>query len=676
MSDMPSTHELLSRIADQAHATEESVDAVLAAAGVSLDPPLPAKRSLLVHRLYARGVKSGVKAGTNGPFELDLPLGPGTWAIASNINFAGKSSMLWALTWPLRGQPDATYQRSDSSLWFRYLRVDAEVAQVPMSFRIRVEEGVLREGTLLTADSIEHLRALDGDTQAGPGVRTVASADAPDAYAAIVGRLMLERLGLPPLNMFAADAGAPQETDGQRDGGKRTHGWPAYFSVIALASASDSVLFGRTAVGQLPTRYMQVFLDVPFAADIMGAGASARESQQTARHMARRAAEDAAVRAQQWEPLREELAQAERRLAAVQAARPDLTARVRAAQESTRALLPLQMCVTRAREALEAARRARIHDDRALRRASESAAARALFAALDPQACPRCEADINQDRRKQEEHERRCAVCSSPLQIPETDDGNREALLADLRQRLNASRAAEQAASDATRDAERALAEAKAIADDAVTAANEERGPADYAADLRAAENDVARLQGALEVVATLGSSEPVDDEADRILEAARIILKNVAADATRELFAELNDEILIMAHRLGIANLKSVKLDLAGKVNARLSANPKPTAFSALSPGERLRLRIAVVVSLIRVGRRRGIHSHPGLLVIDSPADVELAPGDAEVLFRELRDLGDEEGIQLVIATRDQAVWHALPKERIIAGPHGQHLF
>ena len=457
MSDMPSAHELLSGIAARARATGEAVEAVLAEAGVSLDPPLPAQRSLRVHRLYVRGVKAGAKAGTNGPFERDIILGPGAWAIASEINLAGKSSMLWALTWPLRGQPDDTYERSDTSRWFRYLRVDAEVAQVPLSFRICLEDGVLREGTLLTADTIDHLRALDRDEQAGRGVRTVASADTQDAYAAMVGRLMLERLGLPPLHIFAADAAASLEMDGERDGSKRTHGWPVYFSVIALASASDSVLFGRTAVGQLPTRYMQVFLDVPFAADIMGADASAKESRQAARHTARRATADAAVRAQQWQPLHDELAQAEQRLAAVKAARPDLPARVRAAQESTRALLPLQARVTRAREMFEDARQARIHDDRTLRRASESAAARTLFAALDPHACPRCETSIDQRRRQREEQDGQCAVCSSSLQIPDADDEDQEALLADLRQRLDASHAAEQAASDAARDAERDL---------------------------------------------------------------------------------------------------------------------------------------------------------------------------------------------------------------------------
>jgi hypothetical protein len=676
MSDeLPTEAELLTCIAQQAEASEEAVKDVLAAAGVNLTRPLPAQRSLVVHRLYVRGVKSGTTEGSDGPFEWDIPLGPGAWAVASTINFAGKSTMLWALTWPLRGEPDETYERSDTKNWFDYLRVDAEVAGVPVSFRLRLDTGTLREGMLLTADTLDQLTALPADTEAGAGVRIVQAVDTRDAYAALVGRFMLQRLALPPLRIFTATAGAPKE-DGARDGTVHTHGWPAYFSVISLASGSDSILFGRTAVGNLPTRFMQVFLDVPFAAEIMDADVSAKETQQAGRHAARRASADAAVRAQHWQPLHDELARAQARLDAARTARPDLPQRLRQAQETTRALLPLQNQLGRAQEALERARQARIQDERSLRRASESAAARTLFAALDPHACPRCEADIDALRRQQEAQTHQCAVCSSPLHITEADDEDRQELLDDLQLRLGASRAAEKAAAAAFETARQELSRAQAAAADAVTAAEHEQGHADHLAELRAAETDVARLKGALDVVSQLGEPEPADDETSRILATAKDILNQLAADATRELFAELNNEIITLARQLGITNLKSVKLDLAGKVNALKSDNARYTPFKKLGPGERLRLRIAVVVSLIRVGRRRGIHSHPGMLVIDSPADVEITRGDVQTLFDRLRALGDEEGLQVVLATAHEEIWQAFPGERILAAPDRTHLY
>ncbi|MBG0564902.1 hypothetical protein [Actinoplanes aureus] len=672
---MPNEGELLNNIAQAAGAAEEAVRSVLADAGVTLTRPLPAQRSLVIHRLYVRGEKTGTTEGSDGPFEWDVTLGPGAWAVASTINSAGKSTILWALTWPLRGEPDETYERSDTRRWFHYIRLDAEVATVPVSFRLNLQNGTLREAALLTADRTEQLAALPTDAEAGSGVRIVETVDNQDAYAALVSRFMLQRLALPPLHVFSATPGATEE-DGARDGSVQTHGWPAYFSVIALASGSDSVLFGRTAFGQLPTRYMQVFLDVPFTAEVMGADVSAKENLQASRHAARRATADAAVRTQQWQPLHDELARAQSRLDSIRSTRPDLPARLREAQESTRALLPLQRQLARAQDAYERARQARIQDERSLRRASESAAARTLFAALDPHSCPRCETDISENRRQREAQQHRCAVCASPLHIESVDDDDRQELLDALQHRLTASRSAENSADSAMKSLKRALSQAEALADQATAAAEHEQGYADYLADLRAAETEVARLKGALEVVSKLGDQTPADDETERILSAAKATLNKIATDATRELFDELNAEIITLARQLGITNLKSVKLDLAGRVNALKSDNTRTTPFRRLGPGERLRLRIAVVVSLIRVGRRHGIHSHPGLLVIDSPADVEIVKGDVQTLFDELRSLGEDEGVQIILATARDEIWETFPADKIFAGADRTHLY
>jgi hypothetical protein len=73
---LPNENDLLAQIAVQAGVSEEAVKDVLAEAGVSLSRPLPAQRSLLAHRMYARGVKAGTTAGADGPFELDIPLAP------------------------------------------------------------------------------------------------------------------------------------------------------------------------------------------------------------------------------------------------------------------------------------------------------------------------------------------------------------------------------------------------------------------------------------------------------------------------------------------------------------------------------------------------------------------------------------------------------------------------
>ncbi len=75
-------------------------------------------------------------------------------------------------------------------------------------------------------------------------------------------------------------------------------------------------------------------------------------------------------------------------------------------------------------------------------------------------------------------------------------------------------------------------------------------------------------------------------------------------------------------------------------------------TSFSKVTAGERLRLRLATAIALLRVGPRLGIGRHPGLLIIDSPGKEEVAKVNLEALLAELRKITDEmEGLQVIVA-------------------------
>jgi len=268
-------------------------------------------------------------------------------------------------------------------------------------------------------------------------------------------------------------------------------------------------------------------------------------------------------------------------------------------------------------------------------------------------------------------------VCTSPLSIPDGGGKDSEDVLRPLTERLSASRAAEKVASDALGRAEAELTAAKQAEERAVAVLDDAYREVDPQV-VSEAELDVARLCGAIDVLARLGEPEALeDDDAQRVLVAAKKVLKEVADDSTKQLFAELNDEIVGLARELGVVNLDSVRLDLAGKLNARKSGDQKPTAFKTFSPGDRLRLRIAIVTSLIRVGRRHGINSHPGLLLIDSPADVEMVAGDAKTMFTRLLALGrDIAGLQIVLTTSHDSIWDVFPSGQVISGRDGGRLF
>ncbi|ORT46755.1 hypothetical protein KBI5_23490 [Frankia sp. KB5] len=502
------------------------------------------------------------------------------------------------------------------------------------------------------------------------------AAESKGAVAALMSRFMMKQLGLRPLEMFAATPGAPVEGD-VRDGAVQTHEWPAFFPMVSIMSASDSVLFGKNATGNIPVRLMQAFLDIPFVSDLMSASASSRMAKQQARHSARRVREDADIRASRLGAAQEELERARLRLSELRASAPDFAALRLAVRAAADAEAQTERRLDAATDLHGKARQARIEDERQLRETTESVAARALLGALNPSMCPRCESPIGTDRRHGEHQHGRCAVCTSPLTVPEEGPEDREFLLDQLRARVKASRAAESAtqkARDDARSSHRVAAERHQEAQAALAAAV---GRGDVEGQVRDAELDVARLDGVVQTLAALGDAgdSPAVDIDAQVLEAADEVLRSTAKAVTTRLFDELNEEIADLARRLGVANLDSVRLDTRAHVNPRKSG--QPATFKGLSPGERLRLRIAIVVTMIRVGRRYGIRSHPGLLLIDSPTDVEIKPGDVKIMLNHLIALGDElDGLQIIIATRHEAVWDSFPATRLIVGTDRTFLF
>lgn len=178
-------------------------------------------------------------------------------------------------------------------------------------------------------------------------------------------------------------------------------------------------------------------------------------------------------------------------------------------------------------------------------------------------------------------------------------------------------------------------------------------------------------------VTATANPQDTEDDseDADAILAAAAEVLSKVVADHSKALFAELNVEIVDIAHDLGVANLTSVDLGLNGHLNARKTGGKHP--FKSFSPTDRLRMRIAAVVGMIKVGRKRGIMSHPGLLLIDAPTAEELSHDNARQAIKTLYDTAaDDPGIQIVITSIDDAVWEFFPEDRTVTGPDKRQLF
>jgi hypothetical protein len=265
-------------------------------------------------------------------------------------------------------------------------------------------------------------------------------------------------------------------------------------------------------------------------------------------------------------------------------------------------------------------------------------------------------------------------VCTAEVAVePGEDEGE---IVAEAQARLEASKADENQARQELEAGEAALSRLTARLDEA-----QQQLRADTASDtvrqLRSAELEVARWEGALAMLPSEGVS--VDRSKRRaldVLAAADKILDQASKTASEDLLAELDIEIAELGRPFGMTALERVVVDRAAHLKV-IKGGGAQSPFGKQSPGEQVRLRIAVVIALLRIGSRRGISTHPGLILLDSPKAEEVQDLDAAALFAELAELAASDGIQVVITTADFDVSRAaLPAECLIMAEEGAPLW
>ncbi|MGW2827095.1 hypothetical protein ACWC24_39895 [Streptomyces sp. NPDC001443] len=660
MSTLQTEALLETRIAEGAGVDVEDVRNVFAEYGLPLVISPARPRSLHVHRLRVAGERTGDVQP--GPFDTPLSFSTGLTAMVAS-NFRGKTSVLELLTWCLRGTPRDEMQKRVRG-WLHQVDLDATVAGEPMGFRLDLTDGEITSAVVLTGTDLSSLADVRAPA-ADRGITALLRASSTDSYAEQMASLMLRRMDLQPLvNSF-------KETSTQ------THGWPAYFGAVYLPAGGDKALLGEVTSNGLPGRLLQVFLDLPAAAALTRVKTvhSVRLAEDKARRTAAEA--EAAERASERERLEADLAAARQRLSSLLPSDGGDGSLVDLANEAVRLARTLADAQDRWDEASRVFRRARTerqHAAKLVNDVTESATARLLFHGLNPSSCPRCDQDIDDARRQQERHARTCAVCAREVT---GDDDDPQEVTAEAQERLKSSADIEATAKEELEQAETTV--------DSLTrqleTAQEQLRRAQSAADLPArlaAQEDVLRLEGALSVFREPEGPVTGDAEAKtiKILAAAADLLDKDSKNTAEALFKEVNKEIAELATLFGVPSLKSVEIDRG----ARLKIYPlgsKQEWFKDQTAGARLRLRIAVVIALLRVGRRYGVSTHPGLLLIDSPKSEEMQSADAHKLFAELATVAAESDLQVVITTADfDLARAALPDDTIRQAEPGASLW
>ncbi|EON23720.1 hypothetical protein CF8_2382 [Nocardioides sp. CF8] len=659
---VPSPSELTEKIASKAGVDVDVVGTVLKANAVSLVPVPPAQRRLDVRRLSFSGERS--RTQWDGPFKAVFEFSDGVTALITNENLRGKSSVLELITWALRGSPRNL--RADVRLWFERIVLEYSVNGVPMAVVLtKAETGFVAD--ILRASDPDVLSAFLAGEAPIDSVSYIKTGLSEAEFKEQQDQLMLTLLSLEPITNF-------QKRPNSDQGAAQDNTWPAYFGGIYLPRAGSEILFGDVVFAALPARILQLFCNVPLMSTQIRLATLGKVVRQDETNQNRRLTEDAAARAGEREALVAELADFETKFAALPS-EGDRTYEVVAAElrEAELRLDELAAVSRSASATFDEAKAARQAEELRANGDRETELAELLFQGLNPKHCPRCEQKFEKARAVREESDHECSVCTKPFPPTGADTGD-EGEPEDAGDALEAVKEAEEAASIS----------AEAAADDVTEMRRTvERLARELASASRADEFtnrlalrlEEARLKGRLESMPERGEELP-PSESLLVIEAANQVLTAVTGDAAKEMFVDLNAEILALGRKFNITNLEKVDLQRNGGMQVTTAGAEVP--FRKVSGGERLRLRVAVIIALLRVGARSGVGSHPGLILLDSPGSDELTVHDEATLLEELDSLKDElPGLQVVIASAEPAaVVDHLPTDSIYSNLEGGPLW
>lgn len=571
------------------------------------------------------------------PFEWSWEPQLGVNGVGTGRNLRGKSTVLNILMWALSGRC-ANFQ-VDVKAWIKHVEVDwrvgAETVRVTFENNAGHATGVVK--TIDTSSGTER-------------ARVVGSFDGEDQFEDVMGSVMMSRLRLEEIPMWA----------GERE---VRHKWPAYASGFTVrADTLDPVVGNVTVLG---TRMLQMFVGTdwgPALAATQTALSEVRAEQTEAEHKAS-AANDVITRRR--DRAQREVDRIQAAIKMTPAGTPDLEEILEATAKTTqlaqevhdleRKLMGASAQVDTVRLQLRAAK-ARNHTQ------FEDALAVKFFHQMTPSVCPRCASKVTVKQQAAETEKHECSLCSKGLHLEEVDTTEAmaaaEPVMGDTDAPVDDLEALESALTQGAQDVEALNTKIVAHKDQLAAAETRSaRGKTQIAAveKGRKLELELARAEGAL--AALTGSSDsdpmgPTDPVIVAVLEATKKVLADWVSKGQNPLLENISSDIEKFAVGFGADSLSNVKLGGGGRLD--VIKGGKPTTYTGLTAGEKLRVKIATAVALIKHGYAAQIGRHPGFLVLDSPAAEEMPEEDLAILIAELVGVAEQADMQIFVGTRN----------------------
>ncbi|MBR7981659.1 large ATP-binding protein [Burkholderia cenocepacia] len=609
--------EWLQAIATRAEAEIFAIEGVLSAHRIQPSPVLAQPRRLVLREIEFSGEKDGV--ANAGAFTFSwTALDHGLWAMLSEHNLRGKSSIIEIVRWMIRGRPSNNLQ-DDVRRWVHAVRL----------------------GFLLDSDQYEIVAKTQGEpigslcrirapiaTDGEPERTVLADFSTDGEFEAVMADFFMRTFAMDPISSWR---------QGKEDEGQSvTHSWVAFSGAMFIGTNYDVLLGDMPVATGLTSRLMQMYLGVPWVSTLAAAKTahqlveqavqvSARKNEQGQKAINARIADISA----QLSEKRAELA----KIPSDEAVRNAINADTTELADVRRQERDMAEHAERAVAALRDLTAVYQEERRDLQTHMDAMSATAVFRRLEPKCCPRCDHTISKAKKALESSTHSCSVCGES--ITNSEDG--EAIKVDLQERVAASEAAVTRASAKKEEAESELTALRRKIDLLQGRLESASKELDSAVRRQEAAVAVAVLEGRLEE-ASISPASQADDRSGELKILSAVVAETEArVKAVRDgLLADVSARLVEYAKAFGMENLSEASLK--GNATLSLVKGGVPTSYGKVTEGEKLRLKVATVLAMIEIAEARGIGRHPGLLMIDSPAAQEVSPVDVDHLVAGLQ--------------------------------------
>ncbi|MBF0400281.1 MAG: hypothetical protein HQL90_05890, partial [Magnetococcales bacterium] len=622
------------KIARRANASAEEVSNLLARTGIR-PSPLPATPSrLTVKRIEFTGRKINTQPpARDGMFHfLWDGLSSGPWVMMTDGNLKGKSSVIEIIKWMLRGHPSSIL-RDDIKRWLQHVSLDFQLGEKHIKVEVAMGEDKLQGNLLQLRENRDESLKL-------------ASFSTPNEFQETMSSFFMKELDLEVIQAFREGSEEPA-----------THDWQALSGALFIGTDYKALL-GEVVVDGLAGSLLRMYLGLPWISTLSMAKANLKVAErEQARQSTQFVEEQRRFRAR-LEQIDKELKGKRKRLQSIQSDREVRDKHRESIAEKTRIANQLrEVGIQRAvlAAALDEASLAYNEDRRELLRFQEGEAAYAVFRALDPEMCPRCEGHIGEDRRQREKDTNGCSVCGEQLSTQPDDP---EELSQILQARVDASHEAHERGQNALQELEdrlKKLQEEEAVIDLECDRLGRilDNGFDEYH-DLRAEVRMLEKEQETTVISSERTCQQPAPELA--ILQAVVKETESQVEGLKNELLNNASQEIVRLAQEFGMTAITSATL--RGNASLEVITNGERTTYSKLTGGEQLRLKVATVLAMLKVSEKKGVGRHPGLLFIDSPKNHQMIDEDFKHLLSGLRSAVETlPHLQVFVASTSSAI-------------------